>query len=79
LTERGAEVDFIVEHSNKLFCIEVKSSVTPPNSVNRGLTAFRSFYGKKCEQYVFYRGHVTKEIDGVSILPWQDGMKKIGF
>ena len=79
LTESGAEVDFIVEFQDRVLCIEVKSSETLAQVDTRGFESFESFYGGKCERFIFYLGTSVKEIDGVRIFPWQEGLREIGL
>ena len=79
LTENGAEVDFIVELSGNIFCIEVKSNKNISTIDTRGFESFEKFVAKKCERIVLYPGDVSKQINGVSVLPWQAGLKYMGL
>ena len=79
LTEGGAEVDFIVEHSGTVFCIEVKSATHITSLDTRGFESFKRFYGKPHKRIVLYRGTLKKEIDEVMVLPWQEGLREMGL
>lgn len=78
-TSNGAEVDFILEKDNELFAIEVKHSTNIGQSDLRGLKNFKNFYKKPHQSIILYTGNVSKMIDGITILPWQEGFKKIGL
>ena len=71
-TNNGAEVDFIIESKQKLFPIEVKSSIRIDGLALRGLKSFMEAEGDKVSfGIVFYRGDdiqfLTKEILAVPL------------
>lgn len=77
-TERGSEVDFIIEKNEQIFSIEVKNSHNVGRSDLRGLSGFAEYLGKKKTiKRVFYTGTHPKRIDDVDILPWRDGLLEI--
>ena len=78
-TEHGAEVDFIVERGRDLFAIETKASRTVSAVDLRGLGRFADYAGRKHRPMVWYLGRERKRIEGVDILPWQQGLKAIGW
>ena len=78
-TSNGAEVDFIVEIERDLFAIEVKHSRNVGQSDLRGLANFGKYYQKPHRPMVLYMGDSPKVINGIPILPWQEGIKTIGF
>ena len=78
-TEHGAEVDFILERGRELIAIEVKASRTVGPQDLRGLTRFAEYAGRKHQQMVWYLGPDRKRINGVDILPWQQGLDALGW
>jgi predicted AAA+ superfamily ATPase len=78
-TEHGAEVDFIVTSNEETFAIETKASRNIGKNDLRGLESFAEYYGKPHRSMVFYLGAERRKIDRVEIVPWQEGMKEIGF
>lgn len=77
-TEGGVEVDFIVEWQGKRWAIEVKASGHIGNEDLSGLKNFRE-YARPYKSQVWYLGKVAKQIDGISVLPWQMGLKEMGL
>ena len=78
-TERGAEVDFIVEWRKECWALELKASrQVGPNDL-RGLKSFAEFYKKPHRPCIGYLGEVEKQMDGVTILPWQVLLQRMGF
>lgn len=78
-TEHGAEVDLIVETGGKLFVLELKASRNVGPSDLSGLKHLATFFGKKHRPFVLYLGEQPKKIEGIEILPWQSGLKEMGF
>lgn len=78
-TEHGAEIDFILELNKKVYAIEVKASTNVGRSDLRGFDSFSKYYGKKFESFVLYLGKVSRKVDGVTILPWQQFFKKLNL
>lgn len=79
-TEHGAEVDFIVEKDDEIWAIEVKASANVGVSDLRGLKSFQEFMGKrKVHCRLATLGEVSREIQGVRVLPWQVLFKEMGL
>jgi len=78
-TSDGAEVDFIVEIGANLYAIEVKHSKNIGPHDARGLANFVKHTTQKCAPMIFYLGEIEKKIEGITILPWQTGIQKIGL
>jgi predicted AAA+ superfamily ATPase len=78
-TEHGAEVDFIVERGRELIAIETKASRTVGAADLRGLGRFADYAGKRVRSMVWYLGNTRKRIDGVDVLPWQEGLAALGW
>ncbi|MBI3292552.1 MAG: ATP-binding protein [Elusimicrobia bacterium] len=78
-TEHGAEVDLIVAIERDLFAIELKASKNIGTTDLRGLKSFSDYYGKKHHAFVFFLGDHKKQLEGVDILPWQEGIKTLGL
>ncbi len=80
-TEHGAEVDFILERGGgrEVVAIEAKASRTVGPHDLRGLTRFADYVGRRHRQMVWYLGRERKRIDGVEILPWQQGLEALGW
>jgi predicted AAA+ superfamily ATPase len=71
-TTGGEEVDFVVEHQNRLLPIEIKTTEKPRLADARGLTVFRQEYAAECLPGLLL--HAGREIswiaDGVLAAPW---------
>ncbi len=78
-TEHGSEVDFIVEIGREVWAIELKASRNVAPVALRGLRAFADFHGKRHQALVLYMGDDARQIDGIDVLPWQQGLKTIGL
>ncbi|HYD49334.1 MAG TPA: ATP-binding protein [Terriglobales bacterium] len=78
-TEHGAEVDFVVELGRELFALELKASRHVSPSDLRGLRSFAEFHGKRHHPMVLYLGSEPRGIDGIDVLPWQEGLKAMGL
>lgn len=78
-TEHGSEVDFIVEIGREVWAIELKASRNVAPAALRGLLAFADFYGKRHQALVLYMGDDARQIDGIDVLPWQQGLKTMGL
>ena len=79
LTEGGAKVDIILELDDEVHCIEVKSATSISKISTKGFDSFKNFYKKQCNCYIFYAGEISKNINGIEVLPWQEGIKQIGL
>lgn len=78
-TEHGAEVDFVVQMEGEVWPIELKASTHVGREDLRGMRSFSEFYRKKHTPLLAYWGDVEKDIEGVSILPWQRALERIGL
>lgn len=79
-TRSGLEVDYIVEHSNKLFAVEVKAADDIASDDLRGLSYFsEQFKGKVDGAFVFHLGKTTRKFGRIWSLPWQEGLREIGL
>jgi predicted AAA+ superfamily ATPase len=78
-TEHGAEVDFIVEWNKVIWAIECKASSRVRAADLGGLSRFADYLGKRHEARVFYLGSEARVEGGVRVLPWQEGLKEMGF
>jgi hypothetical protein len=79
-TRGGLEVDYIVELSNKLFAIEVKTSDDIVTDDLTGLGFFNEqFKGKVAGAYVFHMGKTARKFGKIWSLPWQEGLREIGL
>lgn len=78
-TEHGSEVDFIVERGRDLWALEVKASRNVGSGDLRGLRAFAEWYGKRHAAMVLYLGETRRRIDGIDVVPWQEGLREMGL
>lgn len=69
----------MLERDNEVFCIEIKSAERLYSVDQRGFESFASYYKKPFHRIVLYRGEVSKDADGVLILPWQEGLRHLGL
>jgi predicted AAA+ superfamily ATPase len=75
-TKDGAEIDLVVERPGlAMLFIEIKSSthVTATNLSTLNQLA-KDF--EHCETVCFSRDPYAKKIDGITVLPWEDGIKQ---
>jgi len=78
-TEHGAEVDLLVELGRQVWALELKASRQVSASDLRGLRSFAEYYGRRHTPLVLYLAETPRRIDGVDILPWQDGLRAMGL
>ncbi len=78
-TEHGAEVDFILETGSRVMGVEVKSQSVLSNLDLRGIKSFQGYAGKKAQCFVVYPGEISKKIENVQIIPWQNFLANIGL
>jgi uncharacterized protein len=78
-TEHGAEVDFIVEVAGEIWALELKASRNVSRTSFRGLRSFAELYGKPHRPLVLYLGDGPRRVEGVDVLPWQEGLKSMGL
>jgi len=71
-TTTDLEVDFVVEHEDKLLAIEVKATTKPVRADVRSLVAFRDEYGSRVHGALLLHGGQETEwlADGVLAVPW---------
>ena len=78
-TAHGAEVDFIVELARSVWALELKASRHVAKGDLRGLRSFGEYFGKEHTPLVLYLGAERRRIEGVDVLPWQDGLRQMGL
>jgi uncharacterized protein len=78
-TEHGAEVDCIVEWNRDVWALELKASRQVNRTDLRGLRSFAEFFGKKHVPAVLYLGTERRRVDGIDVLPWQEGLRDMGL
>jgi predicted AAA+ superfamily ATPase len=78
-TEHGAEVDCIVEWNRDVWALELKASRQVHKTDLRGLRSFAEFFGKKHVPVVLYLGTERRRVDGIDVLPWQEGLRDMGL
>ncbi len=78
-TAHGAEVDFIVEHGGRLWALELKASRQVGRTDLRGLRAFADYVGTAHTPLVLCWADAPRRIDGIDVLPWQDGLRAMGL
>ncbi len=76
-TEHGMEVDMIIELEGEVYAVEIKASKSIHTHQLRGLEKFREHYEKKHRSIILYQGETIKEINGIHIWPWQQGIYNI--
>jgi len=76
-TERGAEVDLIIETpTGKIIAIEIKSTKNPSPLMLKGLRSFKEKV-PDAEIVLVCRLPRALEMKGVSVLPWQDLLERV--
>ncbi len=78
-TEHGAEVDFIIEHSGRIFALELKASKNVGPSDLLGFESFKSVCKKKFTPIVATLGSHAKVVGGVPVLPWNEALSELGL
>lgn len=79
-TRSGVEVDYIVEHSNKLFPIEVKAADDVVSDDLAGLSFFNEHSKESIgASFVFHMGKTSRKFGKIWSLPWQEGLREIGL
>ncbi len=79
-THDGTEVDFVVQYEDQQYFIEVKATDNVGTSDLKSLLALKSAPGHKdaiC--FIFTIDGHSKKANGIEILPWQFGLKKMGL
>ena len=62
-----------------MFAIKAKASRIVSAGDLRGLATFAEYAGRKQRPMVWYLGRERKRINGVDILPWQQGLEALGW
>jgi predicted AAA+ superfamily ATPase len=76
-TKDGAEVDLIVERPGKsALLVEIKSSQNVDPTELRHLRELGKTIGDS-ERLVLSQERLPREVEGTTILPWQDGLRRI--
>lgn len=79
-TRAGIEVDFIVEHAQKVFAIEVKPNDDIITADLTGLHLFcDQFRGDVGGAFVFHIGKTARQFGKIWSLPWQEGLRELGL
>jgi hypothetical protein len=78
-TEHGVEVDFVVQLGRDPWALEVKASRRVEARDLRGLRSFGEFEGKRHKPLVLYLGDVPRRVEGIDVLPWQEGLREMGL
>jgi len=74
-TKDDAEIDLIVERPGQpLLCIEIKSSTSVRREDLRSLMELSKDLGE-CEAVCFSMDSRRKKIDGITVFPWQEGIR----
>jgi hypothetical protein len=55
------------------------TSIDKPNIDLRGLARFADYAGRRVRAMVWYLGREPKRLNGVEILPWQQGLEAMGW
>lgn len=76
-TEHGAEVDLILERGSDVWALEVKAATAVRTGDLRGLRSFGEHYGRKHRAFVLYMGTSRKNLNGVELWPWQEGLREL--
>lgn len=75
-TERGDEIDIIACCGNRTLAIEIKSAIEPDISVVRKF-ARQMHKLDGCQPYIFCRTKHPSLVEGVRVLPWQQGVAEL--
>ena len=79
-THDGTEVDFVVNFEDHQYLIEVKATDNVAVGDLRSLIALKNSIGHEHSTcFVFTINGQNKKINGVELLPWQQGLKKMGL
>lgn len=75
-TERRAEIDIIATKGKQTLAIEIKSAVDPDITAIRRLARLSKSI-KNCQPFIFCRTDQPSLIEGVRVLPWQQGVAEL--
>jgi predicted AAA+ superfamily ATPase len=73
----GAEIDLIVRKGKRLSAIEIKSTDKPDISEIRKHANLSSVLGKNTTPYILCTTKVAALIEGVWVMPWEQGLREI--
>jgi uncharacterized protein len=78
-SHKGFEIDLLIEKSEKIHAIEIKSSVTYSNTFNKQLVKWQALYAlqNNAPCYVVYAGDKNLEINGIQVIAYQNIHKGI--
>lgn len=76
-TEKGAEVDFILERKSEVYAIEVKATKKINSGDLNGLRSFNDFYKKKHRSIVVYLGELSQSFDGIEVLSLESAINEL--
>lgn len=65
----GREVDLIFEENNKVYAIEIKSTINPSRRDVRNLIEFSTAKNQEIKRYLFYPGTEYLSIENVKVIP----------
>ncbi|MDE3269532.1 MAG: DUF4143 domain-containing protein [Pseudomonadota bacterium] len=75
-TADGSEIDLIAARGEKTLAIEIKSTADPDITAVRRLARLARGISM-CQPYIFCRTSIATEIEGVKVLPWQQGIAEL--
>ncbi len=78
-TEQGAEVDFILELDGEVIALELKASDNVGVSDLKGLERFAEYYPHSHRAQIWHLGKDPKRIGDTDVLPWQQGLERLGL
>ena len=78
-SHKGFEIDLLIEKSEKIHAIEIKSSATYSNTFNKQLVKWQALYASQNNApcYVVYAGDKNLEINGIQVIAYQNIHKGI--
>lgn len=78
-TKDGAEIDLVVERPGKpILFIEIKSTTDVTENQLKTLSVMKKDFGE-CEAICMSRDPYAKVINGITVYPWQEGIRKYFF
>ena len=75
-TADGGEIDLIATRGKTTLAIEIKSARDPDITAIRRLSRLSKGIDN-CQPYIFCRTSIASEIEGVRVLPWQQGVVQL--